>query len=150
MGAQEPWLCQRVLSWWTLKQRMSLLHSLSRGTITNAVFLGREQNSVRCLGFFLQANRRVSLLQLYSWQRDVSSKIHYPVAADQSNSLKSWVLSLTGCNNKGPFSSASVCQTTEVSTPFLMQSQDAHRQMITVAVGQPIALSSGCCPRLCL
>lgn len=91
---------------------------------------------VRRSGFFLQANRRVSLLQLYSWQHDVSSTIRYPVATDQSNSPKSWVLALTGCNNKGPFSSTSVCQTTEVSIPFLMQSQDVHRQMITVAVGQ--------------
>lgn len=112
--------------------------------------LGREQNMVRLTGFFLEANRRVSLLQLYSWQHDVSSKIRYPVAMDQSDSLKSLVLSLTGCNNKGPLSSSSVCQTTEVSTPFLVQSQDIHRQMITVAAGQPIALSPGCCPRLCL
>lgn len=112
-------------------------------------FLGREQNMVRRSAFFLQANRRVSLLHLYSWQR-VSRTIRSPIATDQSNSLKSWVLSLTGCNNKGPFSCTSVCQTTEVSTPFLMQSQDVHRQMITVAAGQPIALSSGCCPRLCL
>lgn len=59
-------------------------------------FLGREQNIVRRSGFFLQANRRVSLTtQLYSWH--VSSTIHCPVA----------------CNNKGPFSSTSVCETTE-------------------------------------
>lgn len=115
-------------------------------------FLGREQNMVRCSGFFLRANRRVSLLQLYSRQHDVRSTICYPVTTDQSNSLKSWVLALTGCNNKSPFPSTSVCQTTEVSIAylFLMQSQDVHRLMITVAVGQPITLSSGCCPRLCL
>lgn len=65
-------------------------------------FLGREQNMVRRSAFFLQANRRVSLLHLYSWQR-VSRTICSPIATDQSNSPKSWVLSLTGCNNKGPF-----------------------------------------------
>jgi len=44
MGAQEPLLYQKVLSWWTLKQRMSLLCSFSRATIISAVFfLGREQ-----------------------------------------------------------------------------------------------------------
>ena len=48
-------------------------------------------------------------------------------------------------------SRACVCLPNNWSTHtfFLMQSRDVHRQMITVAVGQPIALSSGCCPRLC-
>lgn len=89
MGDQEPWLCQKVLSWRTLKQRMSLLHSLSRGTIINAVFPVERTKHGTAQAFFLQANRRVSLLQLYSWQHDVSSKIRYPVTMDQSNSLKS-------------------------------------------------------------
>lgn len=40
-------------------------------------------------------------------------------ASDQSGSLKSWVLSLRGCNNKGPFPSASVSRTSGVRAPFL-------------------------------
>lgn len=100
----------------------------------------REQNIAWRSGFFLQK---------YSWQH-AGSTTRISGATDQSNSLKSWVLTLRDCNNMGPFSSKSVRQTIEVSVPFLMQSEDIHRQMITVAVGQPIALSSGCCPHLCL
>lgn len=110
--------CVRVLSWWTLKQRMSLLHSLSRGTITNTLFPGERRKHCTAHRLFLQVNGRVSLLHLCSWQQDVSSKTRYQVAPDQSDSPKSLVLSLTGCSNKGPFSSMSVSQTTQVSTPF--------------------------------
>lgn len=126
---------------------MSLLHSLSRGTITNTLFPGERRKHCTAHRLFLQVNRRVSLLHLYSWQHDVSSKIRYQVAPDQSDSPKSLVLSLTGCSNKGPFSSMSVSQTTQVSTPF-SHAEPRYTQTDDHSGGW--ALSSGCCPRLCL
>lgn len=52
MGAWEPWLCQKVLSWWTLKQRTSRLCSLSRGTIISAVYPGEGTKHGSALRLF--------------------------------------------------------------------------------------------------
>lgn len=118
MGAQEPWLCQRVLSWWTLKQRMSRLHSLSRGTITNAVFPGErtKHGTVLRVFFFLQANRRVSVIQLATWgqHQNTLSGSHGIKAIVLNHGLCCW----QAVTIRVSFSSMSVCQTTEVSIPF--------------------------------
>lgn len=130
---------------------MSRTYSLSRGTITNAPF-SRGENKTRC-STRAPSYGLIEAFHSFGFTRGnmmsaTKHAIGYPqIKADRP---KLWVSSLAVCNNEGPISSTSVSQTTEVSTPFLLRSQDTHRQMITVAAGQPIALSSGCCPHLCL
>lgn len=110
-------------------------------------FLGREQNMVQLSVFFPQANRRVSLLQLYMWQHDVSSKI------SSSHGSERWSQIVGFCHRRAVTIWAvfpTRLPAKQVSTPISVLRQDAQRQIITVLVGQLIAQSSCCCSRLCL
>lgn len=110
------------------------------------ILLFREQNMSQRPGFFYRLIERFHSFG-YTGGSVPAAAVRLPAASDQSGSLKSWVLSLRGCNNKGPFPSASVNRTSGLRAPFLARCRDVHRQMIRVGLGQPIAVSSGCCPR---